>query len=718
MQIIEAKLSARPTLAAVALIPGAVFSVTFFANQFAYNQVAKQLTLTQLRELILATTAGEKKSLPWLKLATFGETRTTEGSLRHDRNVLEVHGVELDYDGKKMPLDAAIAIIERCRLRCAIYTSPSHTEAEPKWRILAPTTQGVSPWRRDELALAVDRMFDGIFARPESFTLSQSFYYGSVNNNPAHRCEIFAGYCVDQIVNDRFADIDQRLAAMEYKGENGVHNVELSCSAIMLNRGASVDETVAKIVPAALAAGERAGEYWDREQEEATVRRMCADWLKKNPRPTAALDIDDFVAFGPQHQYIYVPSGERWIKDGIDGCFRSPAPKMRPSAYLDRQRPVHAQVWVPGAPKIIEDWRLDEGGWIEQPGYKSFNLYKPPSIVGRGGDVSLWRDHLYRIFPAPGDAEHIERFLAHRIQRPAEKINHGLLLGGDQCIGKDTILEPVKRGVGAWNWQETTPKGMTGQFTAYVQGVVLRVSEVHDLGDVTRYQFYDMMKTLTASPPDTLSVNRKHQNVYSVLNVVGVIFTTNHKTDGLYLPANDRRTYCAWSPAKQEEFDPSYWNRHWHWYAHEGGIEKVVHHLSTLDLSAFDPKATPRKTEWFWEIAAVGRSPESGPISDVLDKIAAEAKGKQVEDVTEEDWPSAITVPMLAEASPLWLAEWFEAVKNAKLISHRLTDLGFVIFPNPERKDGRWLVKSTKRTVYVREILDQNARREAAKALR
>ena len=32
---------------------------------------------------------------------------------------------------------------------------------------------------------------------------------------------------------------------------------------------------------------------------------------------------------------------------------------------------------------------------------------------------------------------------AHRVQRPWEKINHALVLGGLQGIGKDTILEPV-----------------------------------------------------------------------------------------------------------------------------------------------------------------------------------------------------------------------------------------------------------------------------------
>ena len=58
----------------------------------------------------------------------------------------------------------------------------------------------------------------------------------------------------------------------------------------------------------------------------------------------------------------------------------------------------------------------------------------------------------------PGHASHIVHWLAQRVQRPAEKINHALVLGGNQGIGKDTLLEPVKRAVGAWNFNEVSPQ--------------------------------------------------------------------------------------------------------------------------------------------------------------------------------------------------------------------------------------------------------------------
>ena len=59
------------------------------------------------------------------------------------------------------------------------------------------------------------------------------------------------------------------------------------------------------------------------------------------------------------------------------------------------------------------------------------------------------------------------------------------------------------------------------------------------------------MKTLAAASPDVLRINEKHIRQYYVPNCCAVIITTNHKTDGMFLPADDRRHYVAWSDLKE-----------------------------------------------------------------------------------------------------------------------------------------------------------------------
>ena len=108
----------------------------------------------------------------------------------------------------------------------------------------------------------------------------------------------------------------------------------------------------------------------------------------------------------------------------------------------------------------------------------------------------------------PDEADHIILWLAHRVQRPHEKINHALVLGGTPGIGKDTILEPVKRAVGPWNFADVSPKQVLGRFNGFLKSVILRVSEARDLGEFDRYAFFDHMKAYIAAPPDVLRSTR------------------------------------------------------------------------------------------------------------------------------------------------------------------------------------------------------------------
>jgi hypothetical protein len=144
------------------------------------------------------------------------------------------------------------------------------------------------------------------------------------------------------------------------------------------------------------------------------------------------------------------------------------------------------------------------------------------------------------------------------------------------------------------------------------------VSEARDLGDVDRYAFYDHMKVYTAAPPDVLRCDEKNVREYAVPNVCGVVITTNHKTDGLYLPADDRRHYVAWSEATREQFPTDYWTRLYGWYE-SGGHGHVAAYLQQFDLSGFDAKAPPPKTPAFYDIVDANRAPEDAELADAIE---------------------------------------------------------------------------------------------------
>jgi hypothetical protein len=420
--------------------------------------------------------------------------------------------------------------------------------------------------------------------------------------------------------------------------------------------------------------------------------------------------IDDFRFYmRKDNACIYMPSAELWPGGNVDklvpavtGVDDEGKPvKLKPTTWLARNRPVEQMTWAPGEPQLIRDRLIIEGGFLDRPGAVVFNQYRPSTLKhGDPAKAGKWLAHVRRVYP--NDADHLIPYFAHRVQRPAEKLNHALMLGGEPGIGKDSMLAPVREAVGPWNCEEVSPRQIseTG-FNSYLKSVILRISEVHDLGDLDRYQFYEMLKTMSAAPPETLRIDEKNQPEYRVLNCVSPIITTNHKSDGPYLPANDRRTYVAWSELTQADFKPDYWTDLWGWYA-DGGFGHVAAYLATYDLSKFDPKAPPPKTAAFWAIADANRAPEDAELADVLDSL---------------DWPNVTTLIRVQNAATGDFEQWLRDRKNRRLIPYRFEQCGYVPVRNDTAESGLWVINKKRQVVYAKASLSLRDRLAAVQKL-
>jgi hypothetical protein len=248
----------------------------------------------------------------------------------------------------------------------------------------------------------------------------------------------------------------------------------------------------------------------------------------------------------------------------------------------------------------------------------------------------------------------------------------------------------VKRAIGPWNFVEITPSAVMGRFNGFLKSVILRVNEARDLGEVNRFQFYEHMKRYIAAPPDVNRVDEKNLREYNVFNVRGVIITSNYKCDGIYLPADDRRHCVAWSDLVKEDFSESYWNKIWKWY-NEGGDRNVAAYLATRDITSFDPKAPPTKTEAFWAIVNANRASEEGELADIFDKLGN---------------PNAVTVAQIAHAAlGTDLHDWITDRRNRKSIPHRLENCGYVAVRNSDATDELWKIAGKRQVIYAKNEL-------------
>ena len=438
------------------------------------------------------------------------------------------------------------------------------------------------------------------------------------------------------------------------------------------------------------------------------------------------IELGTFLSLATQREYIDRRTGERWPAKMIDTIFAPIVPldangnplrtankkveKLRASEWLDRYHRVDQQVWAPGEPEIILDRVLRKTGWKVQPGARCFNLYDPPEIEpGDPAQATPWIELVRKVYP--DDADHIIKWLAFKLQNPGVKINHALVLGGLQGVGKDAILEPVAAALGPGNFNNISPTQLTSTFNSFVMSVILQVDEARDQGEntrVNRYSFYDHSKTYAAeTSTKVVRCNEKHQRATYVFNVLGLIYTTNYRFDGLYLPADDRRHYIAWSELTKDDFSDGYWSKLRDWYR-TGGNGHVAAFLRSLDLSSFNAKIPPPRTKAMLDIIDVSAAPENSELADAIDELN-ENRG---------DGLMVCTLRMIAATNKGATMEWLLERKSRRTIPHRMADTGYIPVRNPDVKsDGRWRINGVRQVIYAPIGMPKEERLKAAEKL-
>lgn len=443
----------------------------------------------------------------------------------------------------------------------------------------------------------------------------------------------------------------------------------------------------------------------------AAWRQVIAD----NPErpfftPAGGAMINQFWAYGPTHQYIDETNGEMWVVAGINGLLPhvpTATGFIKPSAWLDRNKPVHQMLWAPGEPTLVRDRMMSNGGWIDAPGRAAFNTYRaPPRIEGDPQKAKPWLDLIEKLYP--DDMAHIVGWCAHAVQHVGVKINHALVLVGPPRIGKDTIVEPLRHGVGEYNFHEVSPHDVMDKWNDYMCNAVVRVSEARDLGDIKRWSLYEKMKTMLAAPPETLRIDAKYKPQFHALNAANFVITTNHQFDGLYLPADDGRHYVAGTNTTRNQViggDENFFRDYYRWYLNSGRNHIVAFlHAYDLDAAGFDAKSPPPKTEAFYRMVSTNVAPEVAWLKDVITRLGN---------------PAAITPQQLRSntGENRDLRQWLEEPKYRRVLPLRLEECGYVPIRNLDASDGYWAIKGVRHPIYARVDMPSLAQAEAARGL-
>jgi hypothetical protein len=234
---------------------------------------------------------------------------------------------------------------------------------------------------------------------------------------------------------------------------------------------------------------------------------------------------------------------------------------------------------------------------VARDGLPYGNRWRDARPTPVAGDVSPWLAHVERMVPEEFEREHLLNALAHKVQFPAHKINHAILMGGNHGSGKDTLFAPFFWAIGGdakANCSLVKNEDLNSQWGYALECEVMEIAELRQAEAKDRRALENTLKPIIAAPPELLMVNRKGMHPYMALNRVFVIAFSNERV-AISLPSEDRRWFVLWCAAAKlpEAQAVSLWN----WYQRRGGFEAVAHYLHTRDVSDWNPSAPPPMTE-------------------------------------------------------------------------------------------------------------------------
>lgn len=239
---------------------------------------------------------------------------------------------------------------------------------------------------------------------------------------------------------------------------------------------------------------------------------------------------------------LRVKRSMRSVEMAYNRLFPADANGRRPSAAMELGNnldvlTVQNTMYWPGKPEIFE-WN----------GLKFVNEYKitdTPDIefpdTGDGGGrraIDAAIAHVNWMFNKPSDRQLLWSWLAYVAQNPGQRINWAMVIEGPEGTGKTLIGEMMMAVLGERNVRVIDSSAITGNFSSWAEGSVLKIVEELKMHGHNRYDAANKLKPLLTN--DMISVEGKGSNQRMVRNTASYLIFTNH-IDAVPLHDGDRR---------------------------------------------------------------------------------------------------------------------------------------------------------------------------------
>jgi len=351
---------------------------------------------------------------------------------------------------------------------------------------------------------------------------------------------------------------------------------------------------------------------WTKSELKTIVQDLRETWYKRS----AAVNFFDEVIFIREMNQFYDRQRRIFYSaEAYQNSYADMDPEARKQALQGGMvMKVDKLDYAPMKPAVFSEGNVVYG-----------NTWTDSGAKGQPGDISRYLSH-FDVLGWARNKAHILKFFAFTILHPDIKINHALIFGGAEGIGKDWLLYPLMLAMGE-NHTSIEGEELLANYNGYVMSTKhLHINEV-ELGDRDSTKAVSArLKPLAAAPPDHIRVNEKFVKPIKVRNILSVTASTNSQVP-VRLNSVSRRFYAVWSDLKtRDDYDEmlpewkEYWEDRWAWMK-GGGALAVIDYLRTqVDLSNFRPGESPPMTEFLRDIREASKPPMQLTIEAFLNR--------------------------------------------------------------------------------------------------
>lgn len=378
-------------------------------------------------------------------------------------------------------------------------------------------------------------------------------------------------------------------------GGGNTHDTCVRAVSSMVARKWTDEDIHQRIQRAKREACETAGMPYNWPESQKVIQEWIDSSRDKKFDKTSKVKIDD-IPMEVINRYVYVQSVDRMYdlttgtmlnKHVFDNVHAIDLPKPWASVLVHPDfRKVHRLTYSPGQPRFCKERSFDNEAILD-----CLNTYSESGIEPEEGDVQPFLDLVHDVFDHDAGAiHHVLSFFAYAVQNPGARINHALVIQGEQGIGKDSLLLAMEKLFGIHNCAQVSLANLESQFNDWLAGKQLIVfQEVLATG---RRGLYNKFKAYITDPVHTINI--KMVSAQRVPNRAIYVFLTNYK-HALSIDNSDRRMWVWYSQMKRQS--PAYYRRYYDWMADRRSIAALAHYLMEYDCSDFKPSAPPPMTD-------------------------------------------------------------------------------------------------------------------------